>query len=158
MAADAFVLLAEFLQPDPPEPALDLHAPQTLEDPSTAEIVELDEALRAARRFRAALADPIDAAVQELLPVLARDVLARELLLKPADLEAIVAAVLVRCEGESILAVRVHPRDVAALDGLGFERIPDASLGPGDLRLHVRSGTIDLTLATRLDRALSAWV
>ncbi|HET6275220.1 MAG TPA: FliH/SctL family protein [Candidatus Cybelea sp.] len=158
MVVDAFVLLAEFLRPDPPEPALEFHAAQAAEGPSAAEILELDEALRAARRFRAALADALDAAVQELLPILARDVLARELLLKPADLGAIVAAALVRCAGENVLAVRVQPRDLAALDGLEFERIPDASLEPGDLRLHLRSGTIDCTLATRLDRALSAWV
>ena len=115
------------------------------------------EALRAARRFRAALDDALEAGLEELLERIARDVLARELLLAPADVRAIVEAARKRIQDESVLAIRVHPSDLDALDGIELDVLADRGLERGDVRVQVRSGTIDLTLAARLDAALSAF-
>jgi len=140
--SNVFVPLAEFFRPIPSEPPIDVVPPP---EPIAATIPaaassDQDEALRAARRFRAALSDALEAAVADLVPIVARDVLARELRLAPADLRAIAAAALHRFESESVLAIRVHPSDLAALEGLEFEKVADRALEPGDLTLHLRSG------------------
>lgn len=156
--SSAYVPLAEFLRPiesvSSPEPA----PVRSVERPRESSSSECDEALRAARRFRAALDDALEAGLEELLGRIARDVLARELLLAPADVCAIVEAARERLADESVLAVRVHPSDLEALDGIDLDVVADRGLERGDLRLQVRSGTIDLTLAARLDAALSAFV
>lgn len=156
--SNVFVSLAEFFRPIPSDPAIDAVPPP---EPIAATIPaslsgDQDEALRAARRFHAALSDALDATVAELVPVVAREVLARELRLAPADLRAIAGAALHRFESESVLAIRAHPSDLAALEGLEFEKIADLALEPGDVILHLRSGTIDLTLAARLEALLGA--
>lgn len=154
--SSAFVPLETFLRPrvqerdEPVEPA-------AIEPPARTYPGECEETLGAVRRYRAALRDALDAALEELLPTIARDVLARELRLMPADVGAIVASALDRFRPEKVLAVRAHPTDLGALAQVGFERIADESLQRGDIRFHLQSGTIDLTLATRLDSALAAW-
>jgi flagellar biosynthesis/type III secretory pathway protein FliH len=85
-----------------------------------------------------------------------REVLARELLLGEADVASIVAAALARFSGERVLSIRAHPRDLDALGGIELDRIADDTLPPGDIRLDLRSGTIDLTLAARLEAVLAA--
>lgn len=110
----------------------------------------------AIRRFRAALADALDAAVARLLLEIAENVLARELALRAADVASIVAKTRERLLDERIVAVRVHPRDREALAELQIERISDATLAPGDIVVELRSGTIDLRLPARLEAALAA--
>lgn len=155
--SDPFVPLAAYLRPPAPEPALASSAP-TAPEPEIAPVsFEYDETLRAARRFRAALADVLDAAVQQLLPTIAREVLARELRLEGADVAAIVTAALDRFDEERVLSVRAHPHDCEALARIELERIADDALLPGDIFLELRSGTIDLRLRTRLDGVLAAW-
>lgn len=156
--SSAYVPLAEFLRPiesvSSPEPA----PVRPVERPRESSSSECDEALRAARRFRAALDDALEAGLEELLGRIARDVLARELLLAPADVCAIVEAARKRLADESVLAIRVHPSDLEVLDGIDLDVVADRGLERGDVRLQVRSGTIDLMLAARLDAALSAFV
>lgn len=156
--SNVFVPLAEFLGPIASDAAIDRAPPPEpiAITPPASTSGELDETLRAARRFHAALADALEAAVANLVPIVVRDVLARELRLAPADLRAIAVAALDRFESENVLAIRVHPSDVAALDDMEFEKIADRALDPGDLILHLRSGTINLTLAARLEALLRA--
>ncbi len=148
---EEFVPLELFLRP-PREPALTVvERPPPM--PATA---ELEDTIRAARRFRAALADAVDIAVARLLPEIARDVLARELRLAPADIAAITDAALERCAGEKTLVLRVHPAEVDALADGRIAVVSDATLRPGDAVLELQSGTIDLRMDARLDAILSA--
>ncbi len=152
--SDDFTPLAAFLRPvvaesvAEPLPAAEAQIARPRDD--------YVETLRAARRFRAGLADALDIALARLLRAIANEVLARELALGGADVAAIVVAALERFSGETVLRLRAHPHDYDALAGLDIERIADDMLHPGDIRMELRSGTIDLTLAVRLDDALAA--
>jgi flagellar biosynthesis/type III secretory pathway protein FliH len=157
--SDEFVPLALYLRPAVSEPATE-HAQPAASPPLEIALhpPEHEEALRAVRRFRAALADALDASLQELLRTIASEVLARELRLGGADVAAIVSNALDRFADERIISVHAHPQDCAALAAFPLEHVADNSLVPGDVRIELQSGTIDLTLNARLEAALAAWV
>ncbi len=158
--SDGFVPLAAFLRPLPPPP------PETF-DVAMANDVAQDGAFddlaqeyaavfSAIRRFRAGIADAIDASVQRVLEHVAENVVARELQIAPPEIGAIVAKARERIDGERVLSVRVHPTQRDALATLQLETHEDARLVPGDIVVELRSGTIDLRLRTRLAMALAA--
>lgn len=149
--SDAFVSLADFLKPAPPE--LQALAPSA-SPPVVPE--ELETTLRAARRFRAALRDALEAALPELLRSIAAEVLGRELQLEPVAIARVVTAALDRAAGDHILAIRVHPSEYDAVAELGFTTIAEPALGAGDCRVELRSGTIDASLGVRLETVLAA--
>jgi flagellar biosynthesis/type III secretory pathway protein FliH len=161
---DAFVRLEAFLrQPSPAEQdSAQMVAPAQANDhaagePPTAQepADDLADALSEARRFRAALADALDMAVEDLLGDIARNVLARELMLAPADVTAIVEAALERYAGDVPVRVRAHPEDVEVLARLGLPVQADPSLRRGDAGIDLRSGSIDASLLARLESVLS---
>ena len=155
--SEEFVPLALFLRPSAVEPSCEHNPGAADEDVRAPEIrAEADENFRAARLFRAGLTDALDAAVDELLETIARDVLARELELDAACVAGIVASALDRHAAERVLSIRVHPADIEALSDAGLELIADRALRPGDVIIELRSGTIDLTVNARLDAALAA--
>lgn len=147
---DAFVPLAVFLTP-PSEPQV---CAPLAPDPIVPE--ELEATLRAARRFRAALSDALEAALPQLLAAIAEDVLARELQLEPVAIARVVEAALDRAGGDGVLTIRVHPNDRDAVAELGFTTLADAALCAGDCRIELRSGTIDASLRLRLETVLAA--
>lgn len=147
----AFTPLAAFLAPKVPETLREPPQPQPVAAP------ECEEVLRAVRRFHAGLRDAVDAAVPELLRAIARDVLARELNLGCAEIRPIVRAALEHFGSQRVLAVRAHPAEIDLLRDIALARIPDDDLQPGDIRIELRSGTIDLTLPARLETVLVAW-
>jgi flagellar biosynthesis/type III secretory pathway protein FliH len=155
--SNAFVPLELFLRPNECEAASNV-SPEPV---PAAEIVRLpeeyEEMLRAARRFRAALDDALEATVQQLLRAIAGEVLARELRLAGPDLAAIVSTALDRLGNQSAPFVRAHPADCAYLEGLGLALVADDSMKAGDIRIELQSGTIDLRLDARLDAVLAAW-
>jgi flagellar biosynthesis/type III secretory pathway protein FliH len=160
--SDGFIPLALFLRPPLAEPVA-LSLPQPPAGEPLAPLSRQEEALAeysatfgAVRRFRAAVADALDMAVQQLLAEIAENVLARELRLAGADVAAIVAKTRERFSHERVLTVRIHPRDRDVLCGLEIEAVLDESLAPGDVIAELRSGTIDLRLRARLDNALEA--
>lgn len=157
--SDEFVPLATYLRPIAVVPILAVPPARDSEPsgPPCAQ-TEIDEAMRSARLFRAALADALDVAVRRLVQTIARDVLARELQLARADLAGIVASALDRQAGERVLSIRAHPTDLAALASIGLERVADSTLAPGDILIELHSGTIDLSLNTRLEAAIAAAV
>jgi flagellar biosynthesis/type III secretory pathway protein FliH len=112
--------------------------------------------MRAARRFRAALADAIDLALQQMLPEIARELVARELQLGRADVAVIVANAMERFSQERVLSLRAHPSELEALATLEIPSVADPSLQPGDVILELHSGTIDLRMDARLEAILSA--
>ncbi len=160
--SEGFIPLARFLSPAPPEQvALSLPQPGVLEPLAPCSypkesFTEYAATFGALRRFRAALADALDVAVQELLAEIAENVLARELTLAGPDVAAVVAKTRERFSNERVLTVRVHPRDRNALCGLEIDAVLDESLAPGDVIAELRSGTIDLRLCARLENALDA--
>jgi flagellar biosynthesis/type III secretory pathway protein FliH len=157
--SDVFVPLTIFLRPVSRDAPGD--APQAAtEDPpppaARATPDDYEQTLRAVRRFRAGLADALDAAVAQLLREIAREVLGRELALAPADVTAIVTQALGRAGALNVLSVRAHPDDVAGLAMVNVDRVADTALQRGDVIVELRSGTIDLTLGTRLENLLAA--
>ncbi|HEY1867185.1 MAG TPA: FliH/SctL family protein [Candidatus Cybelea sp.] len=151
--SEAFVPLAVFLAP--PGPDSPSQAPAR---PPPAPVVpeELETVVRAARRFRAALSDALEAALPQLLRAIAEDVLARELRLEPAAIVRVVAAELDRVAHDHVVAIRVHPSENDAVARLGIPTIADAALDPGDCRVELRSGTIDSSVSARLETVLAA--
>lgn len=157
-----FVPLTAFLRP----PRLcDVPFASDLEDAAAGDAMQpadvqteagYEQTIGACRRFQAGLADAIDAGVVRLLAEVAENVLARELMLRSADLASIVAKAQERLLDERIVAVRVHPSDRDALSELQLEKVGDTSLRPGDIVLELRSGTIDLRLRARVEAALGA--
>jgi len=161
--SEGFVPLARFLRPPPPEPIVFSlpQAPVAGErlaacSHSEESLVQYAATFGAIRRFRAALADALDVAVERLLEEIAENVLARELTVTGADVAAVVAKTRERFSSERVLSVRVHPRDRNALRGLEIDSVPDETLVSGDIIVELRSGTIDLRLRARLESALAA--
>jgi len=154
---DAFVTLDVLLRSEPPTEGVADAVPEV---DSASEGVEsvpecsCREALAAARRFRASLADALDAARDTLLRDVACDVLARELQVAPADVAAIVARALERYANDVPVRVRVHPGDVSFLADCTVNVAADSTLRPGDVAIDVRAGTIDASLGARLACAL----
>lgn len=128
-----------------------LPEPESAELPPAACEVEV---FAAARRFRAALADAVDVALQRLLPEIAGEVLGRELALREADVAAIVTGALDRCAHERPVSLRVHPSDLERLRHVEIPKDGDSSLDPGDVILELGSGTIDLRMRARLQALL----
>jgi flagellar biosynthesis/type III secretory pathway protein FliH len=155
--SDEFVPLAMYLRPAAALPVVEASPVCDNETSDLPRVLtESDDAIRAARLFRAALADALDIAVQSLVRTIARDVLARELELDRADVAGIVTNALDRQAGERVLSIRAHPMDLAALASIGLERIADDTLAPGDILMVLHSGTIDLSLNARLESAIGA--
>jgi hypothetical protein len=153
--ADSFIPLREFVvQTHEPEPEiLDPIAPAYAEEPQCAH-PQARDAFTEIRRFRAAVCDAVDVAARTVLCDVAADVLARELELAPANIEAIVARACSRFASEGIVCVRVHPDEAEQLRGAGVDTVADPALRRGDAVLCVRSGTIDVTLGARLAAVL----
>ncbi len=105
------------------------------------------------RRFRAMLADALDRSLAELLREIAIEVVGRELLLSPSDLEAIVQRARERCT-EIPVAVRVHPSQLRLCD-FGVPALPDPSLRSDDVQIALRSGSIDARLDVRIEQMLA---
>ena len=148
--SERFVPLAAYLRPE--TPAIEVFpevVPQAVHP-------DIEDAVGAARRFRAAVADALDAAVTPLLREISANVLGRELKIAQADVAAVVAAALARFEKERVLVIRAHCEDLEALADFGIECVADSRLGRGELFFEVRSGTIDLRFAARLEAAVAA--
>ena len=159
--SENFVPLAAFLRPPPPA------LPEALEikvlDEGSAGVARSDDlaaeyaaVFSSIRRFRAGIADALDAAVQRLLEEVAENVVARELQIAPPDITAIVAKARERATAERVITVRVHPAQRKALATLNLDVHEDERLQPADVVVELRSGTIDLRLRTRIAIALTA--
>jgi hypothetical protein len=156
---DAFVAFDVLLRSEPPTEAFADAVPASPDSASEGgeSVPECPcrDALGAVRRFRASLADALDAARDTLLHDVACDVLGRELRLAPADIAAIVTRALERYANDVPVRVRVHPSDVSFLADCTVNVAADSKLRPGDVAIDVRAGTIDASLGARLACALA---
>jgi flagellar biosynthesis/type III secretory pathway protein FliH len=152
-----FVPLARWLEPTPVEPEpFELETPQAqspLDEPAALENVEEEAALSAVRRFRASLADALDASVAALREEIAIEIVARELQLGGVDIAGIVAHALARYRVIEPVTVFAHPEETAQLEGR-YTVVADATLRRGDVRVRLQYGAIDATLGARLQRVL----
>ncbi len=146
--AENFVSLAERLRageiPPPAPPPAGVAA-----EPVCERIVE-ELAL-----LRLAALEAFDRARTRLLESLARDVLARELMLAPADLDALAARALRAFAESEPLALVVAPADLERVSSPLPVRA-DPTLVAGDLLVAVRDGEIDARFALRLAEATAA--
>ncbi len=144
--AESFVSLAARLrasgtvQEAPPQPA------RVEAEPVCERVVE-ELAL-----LRLAALEAFDRARARLLESLARDVLARELMLAPADLDALAARALRAFAESEPLALVVAPADAERVSSPLPVRV-DPALVAGDLLVAVRDGEIDARFALRLAEA-----
>lgn len=131
---------------DPPQQAL----PERCETEAGAR-----EAARDVRLFRARIAEALEAALERLLADVAAEVLGRELLLQPCEIDAIAGRALQRYAAEEPLRVRVHEDDVARVR-CGVTAVADPELRRGDAVIELRDGCIDASLGIRLEYILRA--
>lgn len=106
------------------------------------------------RLFRAGVAEALESALDGLCRDLASNVLARELMLRPADLNEICKALMERYAREVPVAIRVHSQDCETLHDFDVPILADQRLRPGDVMLDVTNGTLDASLAVRLENVL----
>lgn len=144
--------------PPPPSPP----SPPAPSEPAAppAVVSEGGEALGEALRFRAALREAFERELADLVGDLAVRVVARELRLAPADLATIAQEVLEhRGEGEPI-ALRAAPEDGERLRAVAHERhlalCLDERMRAGDVTVELRCGSLESTLAMRIDEVLAA--
>jgi len=103
---------------------------------------------------RVAALEAFERGAAALLERLAKDVLARELTIAPADVSSIVRRLVAGFDAASPVAIVVAPADAETID-CGIPVRGDSSLAPGDVVLVVRDGTVDARMALRLRQALS---
>jgi flagellar biosynthesis/type III secretory pathway protein FliH len=157
---DGFIPLARWLAPSAAfDEASGARSDTTMEietaPQAESSVDELGVAVSEVRRFRAALSDALDVSLGELLREIALDVVGRELALEPCNIERIVERARERYRVEEPLRIRVHVSDLARLSASYREiAIADDSLRAGDVMLCVRNGTIEASLAARLERLL----
>lgn len=149
---DAFVPLAALVRASA-APALE--PPPASPLPPESMPRDVTAALHAARRFTAAVREAVDEMRATLLLDVASAILARELELAPADLEAIVARALARFSESEPVRVRVHPSELRIDPGIPV--VADPSLHPADAVVELRCGEIDARLGMRLRELLDGW-
>ena len=157
-----FVTLHAWLHPEPadvPPPEPEAPPEPASPEPASPEPASPDEELLAdvcsrVRRFRAMLADALDRALADLVREVAVEVIGRELVCAPADLQRIVARALERVAPDLPLAVHVHPSQLELVQ-LDVPVIADPGLRSDDVRIDLRSGSIDARLGVRIERMLA---
>ncbi|HTV72170.1 MAG TPA: hypothetical protein VME66_00500, partial [Candidatus Acidoferrales bacterium] len=115
-------------------------------EPVTQDVIET-----AALRLRAL--EWFERARERLLRRFAHDVLARELLLAPADIQKIAQEALRTFEASDPRAVAVASADLARVN-LELPVGADPTLEPGDLAIDVEGGRLLSSLRLRMDRVI----
>jgi hypothetical protein len=105
-------------------------------------------------RIRFAALDGFERAARRLLAELASEVLARELLLAPADTAALVRRLCAQFAAFEPLGLVLSPPDAERVR-LGLPVRVDAALRPGDVILEVREGAFESHAAFRTEGAVA---
>jgi len=147
-----FVSLATRLrEPASIAPEVPGDAPSADEEPVRAPSGAIDDCAM----FRARLLEAFDRARATFIADLATEVLARELQLAPASIDAIAARIVADYSDEMPVRLRVSPGDRERVQvDLPIE--VDPSLRSGDVVLVVRDGSLESTLGARLDAVVRA--
>jgi len=126
----------------------------SIQEPEAVASCEEQIACDDIRLFRARVAEALESALEGLCRDLASEVLARELMLRPVDARAICEALIDRYAREVPVAIRVHPHECQTLNGFDVPIVADERLRRGDVMLDVVGGTLNASLAVRLDQVL----
>ncbi len=113
------------------------------------------ELAREVAHFRARLAESFEAAQANLMRKFAREMLARELQLAPADVAEIVRSTCEGVQRSDILRVRVNPQDIPALLG-DIPMLADEYLTRGDAIVELHQGSLDASVSIRFESLLAA--
>jgi|HubBroStandDraft_4_1064222.scaffolds.fasta_scaffold115784_2 flagellar biosynthesis/type III secretory pathway protein FliH len=158
--------MAEFVTLDAwlrqPAPSIEIdpssHDDEPVADPPAAPEEEdaIADVASRARRFRAMLTDALERSLADLLRDIAAEVIGRELQCAPAELQRIVERALARAADELPVSVHVHPLQLELLR-LDLPLVADARLHCDDVRIELRSGTIDASLGVRLEQLLAVY-
>jgi flagellar biosynthesis/type III secretory pathway protein FliH len=161
---EGFVSLASILRHAQDDEVLQPHRHgEPVEPRCDDDVVVVDDApcegeremLREVRLFHARVTEAVEASVETLVKDIAAEVLGRELLLAPADIERIVDRALHRFAAEEPLRVRVHSDDLSRLK-CALPVLADNALRPGDAILELRNGYVDASLGVRVEALLRA--
>ena len=106
--------------------------------------------------FRATLREMLESRTHELLAKLAEDILARELVLAPPDIRALVTRALADCDAREVLEIRLAPHDAARFPLSDVAIRVDAGLVAGEMVIETRSGTFESRLPVRVAHMLEA--
>jgi flagellar biosynthesis/type III secretory pathway protein FliH len=126
-------------------------APQRAEPPRAA--TPHPEALQELALMRSAALEAYERARLRLLEALAHEVLARELLLAPADIALLARRALETFSEAEPLTLVLAPEDAERV-ALPLPVRADPALEPGDLIVEVRDGELESRFAFRARRAL----
>ena len=115
----------------------------------------LDRFVADLARLRARAAECLEAEAEAVLADLAARVLARELCVAPAALEAMLDEALLDFDTNVHVVVRVSAADAERLEG-GRTFAVDPTLRSGDFAIDVAEGRYEVALQTRLDAMLAS--
>jgi type III secretion system HrpE/YscL family protein len=108
-------------------------------------------------RARSAALEELEPQAIEVALMAARQIIGREIEVRPEQVAEIVAPLLQRVRRASRVVVRIHPADRPAIEGLLEKRIsatisiePDAGLARGDCVIDSDIGKLDARIAVRL--------
>jgi flagellar biosynthesis/type III secretory pathway protein FliH len=157
--AEVFVSLASQLRalgmPRENQSAGQTATPSVSDLPPERTPLECERIVEELALLRLAALEAFERARGQMLETLACDVLSRELMLAPADLDALAARALQAFAESEPLALVVAPADAARVSSPLPVRI-DSSLVAGDLVIAVRDGEIDARFALRLNESVAA--
>jgi len=149
-------------QPAPPAPAPPHAMPSafTAPDPPTLQVVRNvrdfahADVVHELALMRLAAREACERAVTTLLEAFARDVLARELALAPAEIDTLVRELLATAAASEPVEIAVSVADRERVHAALPIRV-DETLVAGDLVVEVRDGALVSTFAFRLEDALA---
>jgi flagellar biosynthesis/type III secretory pathway protein FliH len=153
---EGFVPLASFLRGEATHASVRVPADES--PPPVAPLVAAPphaDILSELARMRLFALEAFERGVESLLASFARDVLARELAIAPADLTALASQAVAAFQRDEPLRLVVGPADAARVTSSLPVRV-DPSLQAGDLVVEVATGAFESPLAFRLASALEA--
>ncbi|MCL6453485.1 MAG: hypothetical protein K6T78_07610 [Alicyclobacillus sp.] len=133
------------------------------EQERAAQLAEIEALAEGVQRDRIRIVERALRPLPNLCAAVVRDILHRELVLAPADVQAMVQDMLRYVMDTATVEVRVHPADYAAAAAAcpawrsaSYGRwelvvVPDESVGRGGCELRTESGRLDGRLAVKLE-------
>ena len=133
-------------------PREQLRVPELPSDVRASLDASLRDVAAELQRAYALACESLERSARDALAALARDVLARELALATADVDALVIRALASFAAAQPLALRVA--DGVTLAAGRIDVRTDPALAPGDLVIETPDGEIDLRLAGRFEELM----
>lgn len=155
---ERFVSLASFLRAAPAEPAVAVPPPAPAQAAAPAVVRGVIDFAHAdvvheLALMRLAAYEAFEGAARRMVRTLARDVLGRDLIMAPADIDALTAEALAAFASAEPVSLAISPADAERVRTPLPVRV-DLTLEAGDLVVDVRDGSFESRFAFRLEAAL----